>query len=50
MNFLFFEEKNAPKRLDKKVTFEVPLDLVIYGSLIVGSFSMLLFMMLGGFL
>lgn len=50
MNFSLFEDKNTPKRLNKKVTFEVPLDLVIYGSLIVGSFSMLLFIMLGGFL
>ena len=50
MNLLFFDDKNSPKKLDKKIVFEVPLDLVIYGSLIFGCFSMLLFITLGGFL
>lgn len=50
MNFLFFDDKNAPKRLDKKIVFEVPLSVIVYGSLIFGSASMLLFILLGGFL
>ncbi len=38
MSILFDYPKNeAPKRLDKKVIFEVPLNIVLLGSIVFGS-------------
>ena len=39
----------APKRLNKKVTFEVPSDLILYGSLIFASIILLLSIFFGLF-
>ena len=49
---MIFSNKQEPKRLDKKVTFEVPLSLVLIGSLIVGSmiFALSIFLMRSAFL
>lgn len=46
---LFFEDKDAPKSLRKTVVFEVPLDLVVYGTLVTGSGILLLSIFMGLF-
>ncbi|WP_296875478.1 hypothetical protein [uncultured Methanobrevibacter sp.] len=46
---LLFEDKEAPKRLGKKETFNVPLDIIIYGSLICGSGILLMSVFMGMF-
>lgn len=43
------KERDAPKSLRKTVVFEVPLDLLIYGTLITGSGILLLSIFLGLF-
>ena len=49
---MIFSNKHEPKRLDKKVTFELPLSLVVMGSLVFGSgiFALSIFLMRGAFL
>lgn len=49
MNLLFFDDKNAPKKLDKKVVFEVPLSVIVYGSFICFGVILLLSVFLGLF-
>lgn len=40
---------NTPKRLNKKVTFEVPSDLIMYGSFVFSSILLLLSVFMGLF-
>lgn len=50
MSILFdYHKKEAPKSLRKRVVFEVPLDIVVYGTLIAGSGMLLLSIFLGLF-
>ena len=49
MSILFDKKTDAPKSLRKPVVFEVPLDLVVYGTLITGSGLLLLSIFLGLF-
>lgn len=49
MKFWMFEDETVPKRLDRKVTFEVPLSIIFYGSFICFGGSLLLSIFLGLF-
>lgn len=50
MSILFdFEEQDNPKSLRKQSVFEVPLDVIIYGTLITGSGLLLLSIFIGLF-
>lgn len=50
MSILFdYHKKEAPKSLRKRVVFEVPLDIVVYGTLITFGGMLLLSIFLGLF-
>lgn len=50
MSILFeYPKKDTPKSLRKTVVFEVPLDVLVYGSLITGSLILLFSIMMGLF-